>query len=118
MYCKSLAQKTEDIYNQLVIYLGMQWPEDDELQEEGKDKQDEIDEITDIFATAPTINQDDLDSVISDIDDKFDLVNNNESGVPLFESLGEIAGSHIGREIIPTSAMLGLLSYILFGKVF
>ena len=90
----------------------------DEIIDEAQNKQDEIDDITDALATAPTINQDDIDSVISDVGNQFQNITSDESGTTLFGALGQIADLEIFKQVVPTSAMLGVLSFILFGKVF
>lgn len=114
----NIAQRVEDIYNYLGLYFGMKWSEDIEIRDEADDKETEIDDVTDIFATAPTIDQDAIDGVISDVGGQFENITSDENGLVLFGALGDIADSEIGRHVIPTSAMLGVLSFILFGKVF
>ena len=111
-------EKLGDIYDMLVINFNIKSSDDFEVIEDGEDKADEIDDITDIIATSPSFDDDAIDDVIIDVQDDFSGMTTDESGNMYFSALGNIANSAVGFSIVPMSAMLGVVSFLLFGKVF
>lgn len=79
---------------------------------------DTLDSMGDILETSPTIDQDSFDDSISGINGKFQNITSDADGTVLFGALGQIAGGNVFSQLIPTSAMLGILSFALFGRVF
>lgn len=79
---------------------------------------DDLDEIGEILSTAPTIPDDSVDSAVSGVNGKFQNITGDADGAVLFGALGEIARGNIFSQLLPTSAMLGVLSFALFGRVF
>ena len=88
------------------------------VQDEAEDKDQQISDINDVLATAPTIDQESFDSVISDIEDKYNNLIGGQDNDAFFGSLTRISELDVFREIVPVSVMLGLVSFVLFGKVF
>lgn len=79
---------------------------------------DDLEDMENVLATSPTIDDSGVDSAITGVNGKFQNITNDADGTVFFGSLGEIARSNIFVQLIPTSAMLGVLSFALFGRVF
>lgn len=77
-----------------------------------------LDNMGSIIETAPSIDQGNIDSSIRDVNGKFQNITSDADGTLLFGALGQIAGSNIFSQLLPTTAMLGVLSFALFGRVF
>lgn len=90
----------------------------DEIVQDTPPLETEFDEMEDILATAPTIDQDGFDDVVTGVNGKFQNIYTDENGTVLFGAMGTIANGNIFSQIIPTAAMLGVLSFALFGRVF
>lgn len=90
----------------------------EDILEDSPPLQTEIDDYEDILATAPSIDADSFDNAITDVAGRFDGMNANSNDNALFSSLAQITGMLPLSSIIPTSAMLAVLSFALFGRTF
>lgn len=89
-----------------------------DILEESPPLQTEIDEYEEILSTAPTIDEDAFDTALGDVNGKFNGITTDENGVALFGAFGQLANTQPISVIIPTSAMLAVLSFALFGRTF
>ena len=90
----------------------------DPVVDNAEDTMSDLEDMKEILSTAPTIDDSGFDSSISGVNGKFQNITSDADGTLLFGALGEIASGNIFSQLLPTSAMLGVLSFALFGRVF
>lgn len=90
----------------------------DEIVPDATQVQDDFSDMESILETSPEIDQEGFDSAVSGVNGKFDGITTDADGTLLFGALGELSNANIFRQLLPTTAMLGVLSFALFGRLY
>lgn len=114
----TIGLKVGNISNQIKQLVTGDSTGAEEVVEDIPPLQTELDEMEDVLATAPTIDQDGFDTAVDDINGKYQNIYTDEDGTLLFGALGKIGNSAPFSVLIPTSAMLGVVAFALFGRVY
>lgn len=120
-----LADIIDSTYNyvsQIGMYVEMlangNFDKVEDVLDDSPPLQTEMDEFEEILATAPTVDEDAFDTALGDVNGKFNGITTDENGAVLFGAFGQLANTQPLSVMIPTSAMLAVLSFALFGRTF
>lgn len=114
----SIARAVESLPAALEHLVSGDSSKADDIVDDVSPLETEIQDMEDVLATSPTIDQEGFDTALDDINGKFNGITSDENGAMFFGALGDIANTAPFSVIVPTSAMLAVLSFALFGRTF